>query len=349
VRDRQLTLPFPSRIAALHGALWSSDRGYRLWWSIWPASIALLICGWIYVEKPAGTATPSSAQWAKPAPSAPEQSAGGPFDLSIWPEKLREDVRTCSTVTLGLGSRIEACTRLIESGRLNDRQLVIIHSQRGFYYATTQPERALADYDAALKIQPDAPQALTIRGWIYLSRGRFDAALVDLNKAIELLAPERTARVRLYRVNTLFHLKNYTKALADLDESQKIDPNDPNLYMSRGQVDYAEERYDAALRDFDEFIKRALRDPYGFIGRGMVMEATGHPREALLAYDNVLKLEPTNAWTIAARDRLRLAGDHVARDGGAEVPSDAQSESPFCSRDGWMEVLASVVPCGRRK
>jgi cytochrome c-type biogenesis protein CcmH/NrfG len=61
------------------------------------------------------------------------------------------------------------------------------------------------------------------------------------------------------------------------------------------------------LRDFDQFIRRAPSNPRGFIGRGMVMEATGHPREALLAYDDALKLDPTNAWTIAARDRLRSA------------------------------------------
>jgi tetratricopeptide (TPR) repeat protein len=307
MRDRQLTMPFASRIAAMHNALWSIDRGYRLWWYIWPASIALLICGWIYCERPAVPATSSSAQWGKPAKSAPEPSASGPFDLRKWPEELRDDVRGCSSVTLSLSSRIEACTRLIDGGRLNDRQLVFVHFHRGYLGATTQPERALADYDAVLKILPDAPEALEGRGRINLGRGRFNDALRDLNEAIAFFAPERAARTRVDRANTLFQLKNYAGAMADLDESQKIDPNDPNLYMSRGQVDYAEKRYDAALRDFDQFIRRAPSNPRGFIGRGMVMEATGHPREALLAYDDALKLDPTNAWTIAARDRLRSA------------------------------------------
>ena len=307
MRGTSSIMPLTARIAAMHNALWSIDRGYRLWWYIWPASIALLICGWIYCERPAVPATSSSAQWGKPARSAPEPSASGPFDLRKWPEELRDDVRGCSTVTLSLSSRIEACTRLIDGGRLNDRQLVFVHFHRGYLGATTQPERALADYDAVLKILPDAPEALEGRGRINLSRGRFNDALQDLNEAIALFAPERAARTRVDRANTLFQLKNYAGAMADLDESQKIDPNDPNLYMSRGQVDYAEKRYDAALRDFDQFIRRAPSNPRGFIGRGMVMEATGHPREALLAYDDALKLDPTNASTIAARDRLRSA------------------------------------------
>jgi tetratricopeptide (TPR) repeat protein len=353
VRDRQLTRPFGSRIAAQHGALWSIDRGYRLWWYIWPSSIALLVCGWIYAEKPAGAPTSSSAQWGKPVSSAPVGSAGGRPDLSIRPEKLREDAAACSNTGLDLTRRIEACSRMIESGLLDNRQSVAAYSQRGFSLATTQPERALADYDAVLKIQPDHPEALTIRGWIYLSRRHFDAALADLNRAIELLAPDRAARARIYRANTLFQLKNYAEAIADLDESQKINPEYPDLYMLRGQVEYSQQRYDAALRDFEEFVRRAPRDPYGFLGRGMVLEATGHPREALLAFDDVLKIDPANAWTRAARDRLRSAGDHsdrpVARDEAAHAGGGAHSESPFCSQNGWMQVLASVAPCRKRQ
>ena len=208
---------------------------------------------------------------------------------------------------------------MIESGLMNDWQLVTTRGQRGTYYAKTQPDRALADYDFVLKMDPDNSNALTYRGWVYLSLGRYDAALADLSRAIELSVPELAARARSYRANTYYQLKEYDKAIADLDEAQLREPNNPELYMSRGQIDYAQQRYDAALRNFDEFNWLAPRNPYGLIGRGMVLEATGHPQEALLAYDKVLKLDPTNAWTIAARDRLRLAGDKAAGDQGARA------------------------------
>jgi tetratricopeptide (TPR) repeat protein len=295
-----------ARSAAMHGALWSIDRSYRLWWYIWPISVASLICGWIYLEKPANTTTSSPARRGESAPAAPLRSAAGPADLSLWPEKLREDVRACTTGILNSNPAIEACSRLIGSRQLTERQLVATYAQRGLYYATTQPDRALADFDAALRIRPDTPEVLINRGWTYLNRRQFDAAVADLNKAIELFAPESAALARLFRANAFFRLKNYAKAIPDLDESQKIDPDNPDLYLLRGRVENAQQRYEAALRDYDEYIRRAPRDLDGLMERGKVLEATLRWHEALLTYNKVLKLDPTNDRAITARDGLLL-------------------------------------------
>ncbi len=295
-----------ARVAALHGALWSFDRWYRLWWYIWPASMALLVCGWIYVEKSAGM---SSAPWAKPLSNAPTQPIRHSPVLANWPEKLHDDVTTCFSNAIDLNPLIEACTRLIDSRQADNQQLVATYLQRGFYQRLKQPDRALADYDAALNIQPDAAAVLTNRAWIYMSRSRYDVALEDLNKAIALLAPALAARARYYRGFTFFKQKDYPAAMSDLNEAVKVEPNGPDPYLTRGEVEQAQQQYDAALRDFDEFSKRAPRNPRGLIGRGSVLEATGRPKEALLAYESAVALEPANAQAIAARDRLRSTQD----------------------------------------
>jgi tetratricopeptide (TPR) repeat protein len=316
-------MPFASRSAAMHIALWSIDRGYRLSWYVWPVSIAVLICGWIYVERPVSTAALSSARRQQPAPSAPAPAPpaparsanrspveANPFEkrsVIIWPEKLLADSHVCHDDALGAGPIIEACTRMIESGLLDERQLVAAYSRRGFYYAATQTDRALADYDAALKIQPDSPAVLTDRAWIYLEHDRVDAAMADANKAIELLPRSLSARARLYRANAFLALNAYTKAVSDLDDAQGIDPADPHMYLTRGDIENALKHYDDALQAYDEFTKRAPRFADGLVGRGLVLEATGHPKEAVLALESALKLDPKNSEAIAARGRLRSA------------------------------------------
>jgi len=306
-------MPFGSRAAALHGALWSFDRAYRLWWHVWPASIALLICGWICLEKPAGTAS-SSVQSAESAPSAPARLAGGSSFgarqsesqlVAAFPEKLLADARACYSNAPDRGPLIEACSRMIESGLLNDRQLVTAYNQRGSYYETTQPDRALADYDTALKIRPDIPETLTNRGWLYLTRDQIDAGLADLNKAIELFVPALSVRARIFRSNAFLMRRDYVRAISDLDESQKIDPTNPDQYMARGDVEYAQKHYEAAMLAYDEFSKRAPNIPVGLIGRGRVLEATGRPKDALLAYERALKLDPTSTLAVAGLERLR--------------------------------------------
>ncbi len=111
MRDGQLSISFVSRIAAMHRAVWEIDRSYRLWWYIWPVSIALLVCGWIYVEKPVLTATSSSASWGKPAPSASNTDL-----MATSPEGQRGEATRCFH-DADFKPSGDACARLLKAAR----------------------------------------------------------------------------------------------------------------------------------------------------------------------------------------------------------------------------------------
>ena len=294
---------FASRLASLHSAIWSYDRAYRLSWYVWPATTSVLVCGWIYLAGQSQT-TSSSAPWGRPATSAKVRSGGGP-DLDIWPETLRDEVGSCTTGNENWSARVEACSRLIESGLLNGWQLVTIYNQRGIHYAQTQPERALADYEAALKIRPQAPQVLMNRVNIYVARGQWEAAVADASKAIDMWIPELAARARVVRARAYYMLRDNDKAKADLDESQKVNADNPDAYLIRGNIDYDERRYAAAAHDFELYCKHYPHDPVGFIGHGMALEAESRFDEALLAYEIAIKLDPTDSRAVSGRDRAK--------------------------------------------
>jgi tetratricopeptide (TPR) repeat protein len=296
-------MPMVTRIAALHGALWNIDRRYRLSWYVWPGSLALLICGWISIDKLNGAS--ATSPWAKPVAAAPAQPRPRSPVLFGWPEKRQDDVIVCFSYPTDPGPIVEACTRLIDSGQADSNQLAALYLQRGFQQRLKQPDSALADYNAALSIQPNAPAVLTNRAWIYMARSRYDAALEDLNKAINLFPPPQSARAHYYRGFSLMKLKDYDRAMTDLNQALELDPNGSDTYLARAEVEQAQQHYDAALRDLDEFGKRAPRDPRGPIGRSAVLEASGRIQEALAALDSVVALDPTNARALTARDRLR--------------------------------------------
>jgi tetratricopeptide (TPR) repeat protein len=297
-----------SQLAAQHSALWGFDRWYRLWWYIWPASLALLICGWICVDKPAG-APASSPPWGTPVPNAPPQPIRRSPTLANWPEKLQNDVATCFSNMIDITPLVEACTRLITSDQTSNAQLVSAYSRRGYLRRLNEPDLALADYNSALNIQADAPAVLANRAWIYMTRNQFDIALEDLNKAITLFAPAASAHARRDRGYTFFRLKEYDRAMSDLNEAQKLDPGDADVYLTRAVVEKAKQLYDAALKDFDEFSKRTPWSPRGLAGRGSVLEETGRLKEALAAYEGAVALDPANSQLLAARDRLRSRQD----------------------------------------
>jgi tetratricopeptide (TPR) repeat protein len=297
-----------SRLAAVHGAFWVADRWYRIWWYVWPASLALLISGWIIVDKPGLSGTQESASagnWAKPVtPAAPIPVRNSPI-LANWPEKLHNDVLICFSEASDLVPLVDACSRLLNSADLANPQRVVAYNRRGFLLRLKQPARALEDYDAALKIQPNAPIVLTNWAFIYLTRNQNDAALADLNKAIEQFPPTAAGRAHFLRGVAYKQLTDYDKAIAELDENQRIDPDVPDHFVIRGEIEQARKNYDAALGDFDEFSKRAPRDPRGLIGRATVLEVTGRPQEALTALDSALNIDPSNLRATALRDRLR--------------------------------------------
>ena len=310
-----------ARVAAVHGAFWSADRWYRLWWQVWPASLALLICGWIYLDKPGlGGAqdSASSANWAKPAAATTFIPARFSPILANWPEKFHGDVTTCFAVANDLTPLIDACTRLLGSGEIANPQRVAAYNQRGFLQRLKQPSQALEDYNAALRINPTATGVLTNRAFIYLSRNQNEAALADLNKAIEQLPPTAAARAHFLRGVAFKQLSDFDKAIAELDEAQKLDPDVPDHLLIRGEIAEARKNYDVALGNFDDFSKRAPRDPRGLIGRSTVLEATGHPQEALAALDSALSIDPVNRRATGLRDKLRAqqaAADQPKREG----------------------------------
>ena len=86
----------------------------------------------------------------------------------------------------------EACTALIDSGRFTRQNLAILHSNRGIAYGKAGDyDRAIADFDAALRINPNHVRAYLNRGNANFARRDFDRAIADFGQAIRLEPQKR--------------------------------------------------------------------------------------------------------------------------------------------------------------
>lgn len=309
------------RIVAFHGALWNIDPWYRWSWYAWPAAMAVLIAGWILLSKPVNTgAWGNTGSWAKPIVQKAATSTATPIKTTTA-NALDLEVLSCfANSTVGSEA---VCTKLIEGGKISGSRLASVYTQRGFMRRDRDPDSAMADFNAALKIQPDYPAALNDRAWIYMTRGDYDTALQDLNKTASQSTPWAIAAVAYYyRGFAYLRLKDYAKAVADLNEAIRRLPNNADYYLARGEALQGQESYDAALGDFDEFSKRAPKDPRGLLARAAIFETTGRPREALTALDAAVTLAPDSDFARSERDRLReqVKDDAPAKSRPAEPP-----------------------------
>ena len=109
-------------------------------------------------------------------------------------------------------------------------------------------EPAIADFTAALQLDPDNAPAYHFRGNAHADRDELDAALADLDEAVRL-APDQAA-ISGNRGNVHAARGDFDAALADLNRSLELDPQHARSCFSRGHV-HAQRGEDAeALADF---------------------------------------------------------------------------------------------------
>jgi tetratricopeptide (TPR) repeat protein len=83
--------------------------------------------------------------------------------------------------------RISGCSALIENPGVPDEQRSFAYGMRALAYSLLGMfDKAIADYDVALKIRPDFPLALNNRAWAYYKLGRPGDGMADVESALAL-------------------------------------------------------------------------------------------------------------------------------------------------------------------
>src|SRR6516165_4910804 len=82
---------------------------------------------------------------------------------------------------------IRACSRIIAAGQESDDDLATAYNNRGLAYdGKEEHDRAIADFDRAIELNPDDAVAYDNRGYVYDAKGDQDRAIADYDKSIEL-------------------------------------------------------------------------------------------------------------------------------------------------------------------
>lgn len=107
------------------------------------------------------------------------------------------------------------------------------HNIRGQALARSgKTEEALAEFDAAITIDPHNADALYNRGLLYQGEKQHQVAIDDFTAA-NGLTPQR-AEPLLGRAISYLALDKVTEAAADLDEAVQSDPQNAQIWTTRG-------------------------------------------------------------------------------------------------------------------
>ena len=96
-----------------------------------------------------------------------------------------DDRETCKTSSGDVA--IDACSSAITSGKFKGRTLSLLYTNRGVEYVIKDNvDRAIADHDQTIKLDPKNSLAFNNRGNAYDAKRQFDRAIVDYDQAIKL-------------------------------------------------------------------------------------------------------------------------------------------------------------------
>jgi tetratricopeptide (TPR) repeat protein len=130
---------------------------------------------------------------------------------------------------------IEACTTLIQSGRLAPEDLATAYMSRGVSYARRQDyPRAIADYSEAIRLNPLDADAYYNRGISFRRQGDDARGIADFTEAIRL--NPRDASAYNNRGTGYEAQGNHPRAIADFSAAIRLNPQRAIYYSNRASA-----------------------------------------------------------------------------------------------------------------
>ena len=157
---------------------------------------------------------------------------------ALFESAIADDLADCERT--GGDKQIQACSRIIESGLLSGKpiskkNLAAAYNNRGRAYGETGAlDRAISDYNAAIRLNPDFATAYYNRGVAYGDSGEVERAIADFDNAIQRNSQYATA---YNNRGIAYQFKgDLDGAIADYDMAIKLNPEYATAYNNRGDA-----------------------------------------------------------------------------------------------------------------
>ncbi len=208
--------------------------------------------------------------------------------------------RQCLTDTSS--AAVEACTSIILLDPRNDGAFV----NRGIAYRRIGDlDRAIKDYDEAIRLNPRAADAFNNRGNAFRTRDEFERALHDYDDAIRL--DPHYAHAFNNRGIIFLELGELDRAIADFDRAIGEESTYANAFRNRGLARTRQRLFDLAIEDFDNAFKLSPSVGHGaeyalaLFGRGVTRQRDGD-QAGLSDIEQATRLLPDVADVMADLD-----------------------------------------------
>ena len=264
------------------------------------ASLAAAGAWWLTVSRtaPTGTEPPAAAAPAPPVPAAarppaapatgrPPERAGSDYErcmglAMIDPARALAEARAWAEAGGGDASRHCAATALIQLGEPEraaeppeelgrtalapaDARAALLAQAGQLWLLAGRPDRAYAAATLGLAARPGDPDLLTDRAIAAASQGRFEEAIEDLSRVIDLRA--RRAEPLVLRASAWRQAGQPGLAADDLARALALDPASPEALLERGLLRRDQRDLAGARADWEAVNRQAPQSAAAALAR----------------------------------------------------------------------------------
>jgi tetratricopeptide (TPR) repeat protein len=187
------------------------------------------------------------------------------------------------------GDMDRAIADLNKAIELDPKNVTAFENRGTLFVRSGKPDRAIEDYNEAIRLDPHYAQAYADRGVAYYVKGDHARAIDNYSEAIRLdpkHAVSYSNRAAAYK-----KAGRNDRAIADESEAIKLDPSRAEFYDNRG-LSYAHNRdFDLAIADYDKAISLKAEAKF-FTNRGNAYQYKGNLDRAIADYGDAIRIDP---------------------------------------------------------
>lgn len=222
---------------------------------------------------------------------------------------LQQAWSVCISMDSDADDRVADCSAVIESGQAKGRQLAYAYVSRGMALDKLDNlPGAIADYGAALRLDPDSVSAYYSRALALIGRDDHQNALADLDRAIAL--SPKMAQFYRDRAGVFIKLNDYPRALADYDVAVRLEPGDAYGFTVRGNAKLDSGDPAGALADYNAALRIKPDYPFARENRAYAYFNTRDYTRAVEDLTFVIDHEPTARLHVRRAVAHGMLGQH---------------------------------------
>ena len=249
---------------------------------------------------------------------------------------MNQDLTDCTASDKSTSA--DACTRVLDSGRLPTEQHYIAYYNRAWsHFNAGESSDAVADFDLSLKRNPDYADTYYSRAIVHHERGEraealsdvdsyvekkssdwqayfnrallmrrmgeLDRAKADAEKAASLKPAER--KITVLEALILSDKEDNAAARVKADQAINDAPDNASGYYARGLISFRENKLDPAAKDVEKAISVKDAFPAAHTLLGRIAEAKGDNGSASKHYRRSLDIPAKSVDARAAHDEAR--------------------------------------------